>query len=157
MRIAAFAASPEPDRPSDLCSPLFQVTTRNATLQFRHSFEFNPNMSLAVLEISIGGRAFEDIVESGGSFAQNGYNVRATPPSGSSVSEEPRRERQAWSGNSRGYLISKVNLPARAAGHAIQLGWRLLGERATAGQGWYVDEVAVKEYPLTSLRPMGAN
>src|SRR5271157_641855 len=144
--ISAFTAGGEERAASDLYSPSFRVLTENATLQFRHSFNFNPAASgalinaRAVLEISIDRRPFEDILRSGGTFTQNGYNTPAA---------------QAWSGNSGGYLITKVKLPSRAGGHKVQLRWRLLGQSTVAGGGWYVDDVAVKEYPLTPSAKMG--
>ena len=79
-----------------------------------------------VLEISIGGGAFQDILAAGGTFASGGYNSTL-----STGFQNPLPGRMAWSGLSGGtaaapaYITTAVNLPAAATGQNIQLKWRL--------------------------------
>lgn len=72
-----------------------------------------------VLEISIDGGAFQDIVSAGGSFVSGGYNTTL-----SSGYSNPLAGRQAWSGNSGGFVTTTVNLPAVTEGQNVQLRWR---------------------------------
>jgi uncharacterized repeat protein (TIGR01451 family) len=101
-------------------------SSASAQLTFRQKYSLTAsatNSALGydggVLEISIDGGAFQDIVSAGGAFASGGYN--ATLSSGYS---NPLAGRQAWSGNSGGFVTTAVNLPAVAAGQNVQLRWR---------------------------------
>jgi hypothetical protein len=77
-----------------------------------------------VLEISINGGPFQDIVAAGGSFVTGGYNKTISSGSGS-----PIAGRAAWSGLSGGtetfpsYLTTTVNLPVAAYDQMIQMKW----------------------------------
>src|SRR4029077_12266190 len=91
-----------------------------------------------VLEISIGAGAYTDILAAGASFVSGGYT---------SVIDthwnNPLMGRQAWSGNSQGYITTVVNLPAAAMGQTIRLRWRLATDAGNAYPvtGWFVDTV----------------
>jgi hypothetical protein len=145
--VSAFSAGSRPRGSAYLVSPRFEVVTEHGTLKFRHSFNFDHASTGATLEIAIGEGPFEDILRSGGSFAQNGYNAVASRVQREG-SDRSAADRGMWSGSSGGYLITKVNLPARAAGHSVRLRWRVLGLEIAPGKGWYVDDVSVKDYPL---------
>ncbi len=68
-----------------------------------------------VLEISIAGSPFADIIAMGGNFVSGGYNGVIGPfPS-------PIAGRQAWTGNSGGYIMTVVNFPPAANGHTVVL------------------------------------
>ena len=94
-----------------------------------------------MLEIAVGTQPFMDILDTGGSFAANGYNATLPATSGALGG------RRAWSGDSGGWLITEVHLPPRAAGQNIQLRWRLATNASNGGNGWYIDDVVVSEYP----------
>ncbi len=70
----------------------------------------------AVLEISINGGAFQDIIAAGGSFAIGGYNGVISVNFGS-----PIAGRNAWTGNSAGFVTTTVNIPASANGGTVVL------------------------------------
>jgi hypothetical protein len=95
-----------------------------------------------VLELKIGGGAFADILAAGASFASNGYTRTIDV-----TDDNPLDGRQVWSGSSGGFITTKINLPAAAAGQNIQLKWRLATDTANGygGTGWYVDTVAITE------------
>ena len=84
-------------------------------LTFRHNFNLeasdqNPDVGYdgGVLELSTdGGNTFEDILAAGGSFVLGGYNRTISTDRGS-----PIAGRQAWSGNSGGFVTTVVNVPA---------------------------------------------
>jgi len=98
-----------------------------------------------VLEIKIGAGAFTDILAAGGTFVTNGYNRTLSPAGGN-----PLRGRQAWSGNSGGFLNTVVTLPASASGQTIQLRWRCATDNALGSVGWYIDSMAISNITCCS-------
>jgi hypothetical protein len=101
-------------------------------LTFRHNFNLDasptdPNVGFdgGVLEISTdGGNTFQDILDAGGSFVSGGYNRTIATDRGS-----PIVGRQAWSGNSVGFITTVVNLPLVQT--AARLRWRMASEPLT--------------------------
>ena len=121
----------------------FEVTPPRLT--FRHNFNLeasgpNPNLGFdgGVLEISIGGGAFTDIITAGGSFVMGGYNRTISTDRGS-----PIAGRQAWSGNSEGFITTVVNIPPMPIQlHTIRLRWRMASDTSGSNEGWRVDTVS---------------
>jgi hypothetical protein len=111
-------------------------------LSFRNSYNLEVGSTTAydggVLEIKIGAGAWTDILSAGGSFVSGGYNFTI-----SSSYSNPLAGRQAWSGNSSGFITTVVQLPLAAAGQNIQLRWRCGTDNSVTGSGWSVDTVAV--------------
>ncbi len=147
VSISAFAPDPPSASDSSLSSPVIPITTDRAVLRFRHSFDLESSFDGAVLEIGIGTLPFADILQMGGTFAQDGYN--ATLVAGSSA----LGGRPAWSGNSGDWLITEVNLPPNAAQQSVQLRWRLATDGSRGGNGWFIDDAAISEYPRAPLVP----
>jgi hypothetical protein len=102
-------------------------------MTFQHNYdleasEVDPSVGFdgGVLEISTdGGNTFQDILAAGGSFIMGGYNRTIAADRGS-----PIAGRQAWSGNSQGFITTVVNVPAFAG---VTLRWRMAV--TTAGPG----------------------
>ena len=90
-----------------------------------------------VLEISFdGGNTFQDILAAGGSFVMGGYNRTISTGRGS-----PIAGRQAWSGNSQGFITTVVNLPI--VSHGLRLRWRMASDTSGSNEGWRVDTINV--------------
>lgn len=123
---------------TDLTSPSIPITSGAAVVSFRNRYDTEAGWDGGLLEISINGGAFQDIVTAGGSFLQNGYN--GTLGAGAN---NPLANRAAWNGNSGGYITSRAQLPAAAAGQNVQLKWRFGADDNTAGLGWNVDTIQV--------------
>ncbi len=87
-----------------------------------------------VLDISINGGAFGDIITAGGSFITGGYDGAISSNYGN-----PLSGRMAWSGNSLGYITSAVVLPAAANGQSVQLRWRMGTDHGNAAPGMKID------------------
>jgi hypothetical protein len=136
--VAAFARVPGQISESILYSPLISIQTASAELSFRHSFDFEEGADGGVLEIAIDSGPFLDIERALGSFVDNGYN--ATMRRGSLAGQ------QTWSGDSGGYLVTTVRLPASAAGQTIQLRWRFATVDTRDGEGWFIDDVKITEF-----------
>jgi len=124
--------------------PLFLFPT-SFSLTFRHNFNLeasseDPNLGFdgGVLEISTdGGNTFQDILAAGGSFVMGGYNRTISTVRGS-----PIAGRQAWSGNSEGFITTVVNLPFIFAGNS-RLRWRMASDSSGSSEGWRVDTVNI--------------
>ena len=111
-------------------------------LTFRHNFnleasDLDPNLGFdgGVLELSTdGGNTFQDILAAGGGFVSGGYNRTIATDRGS-----PIAGRQAWSGNSGGFVTTVVGLPA--AGLEGRLRWRMASDSSGGNEGWRVDSL----------------
>ncbi|HEX8653208.1 MAG TPA: M36 family metallopeptidase, partial [Pyrinomonadaceae bacterium] len=138
-----FAPDPTTVGNTELVTPNIPITTVGTQVIFRNLFNMEASSSTAtlgwdgmVLEISIGGGAYQDILAAGGSFAQGGY-TRTIDTAFSS----PIAGRQAWSGLSGGttaaptYITTKVNLPAAASGQNIKLKFRAATDATQAASG----------------------
>jgi hypothetical protein len=130
---------------SDLVSPSVTLPPGQSQLTFRNNYNLEADGSGyydgGVLEIKIGAGSFTDIVSAGGSFISGGYNGTI-----STLYSSPIAGRQAWSGNSAGFVTTVVNLPAAAAGQTVQMRWRCATDAGNGNaltNGWYVDSIGI--------------
>jgi hypothetical protein len=122
---------------TDLTSPSTAITASAAVVTFRNRYDTEGGWDGGVLEISVGGGPFTDIITAGGRFISNGYNGLL-----GAGANNPLANRPAWNGSSGGnFLLSSVQLPASAAGQNVQLRWRFGADDNTAGLGWNVDTI----------------
>jgi hypothetical protein len=154
---SAFAADPiAVGGGSDLTSPSIPITAQAATVSFRNRFDTEAGWDGGVLEISVNGGPFQDIITAGGRFIENGYSGVL----GANGANNPLAGRNAWNGLSGGYITSTVQLPASAAGQNVQLKWRFGGDDNTAGvgpnPGWYVDTIRVNGTYACTFNPPNA-
>ncbi len=136
---------------SELTSPTIAIPSGAARrLSFRNLFNTESPWDGMVLEISINGGAFQDIIAAGGSFVSGGYS------GGLNASANPLTGRQAWFGLSAGsaaapaYINSVVNLPAAAAGQNVQFKWRLGSDASvapTTNPGARIDTISLATVP----------
>ena len=141
---AAFIDDPPVVSDKRLDSLHFPVAAASAQLAFRHNFnleasDVDPNLGFdgGVLEISFdGGNTFQDILVAGGTFVMGGYNRTISTDRGS-----PIAGRQAWSGDSEGFITTVVNLPFIPTGGRLR--WRMGSDNSGSGEGWRVDTVNI--------------
>ena len=115
------------------------------SLTFRHNFNLeasdeDPNLGYdgGALELSTdGGNTFQDILAAGGTFIIGGYNRTISADRGS-----PIAGRQAWSGNSEGFVTTAVNLPIFLP-VGSRLRWRMASDTTGSTEGWRVDTVDI--------------
>jgi hypothetical protein len=139
---AAFIDDPAVVSDKRLDSFQFDLFEAFATLTFRHNFNFeaskvDPTLGFdgGVLEVSFdGGNTFQDVLEAGGFFVMGGYNRTISTDRGS-----PIAGRQAWSGNSEGFITTVLNVPNKQS--QTRLRWRMASDSTGAGEGWRVDAV----------------
>jgi len=137
---AAFVNSPEAISDKRLESPSIVVQSNSTQLSFRHNFDFETGFDGGVLEISIGGGPFEDILDAGGSFLTGGYANTI-----SRSFQNPLAGHRAWSGYSGGFITTTVNFPPAAAGQSVALRWRMATDNSNPAAGWRVDSVRITE------------
>jgi hypothetical protein len=109
-------------------------------LTFRHNFNLeasdsDPDVGFdgCVLEMSTdGGNTFQDILAVGGRFISGGYNRTIATDRGS-----PIAGRQAWSGNSGGFITTVVGLPSNVLQGKLR--WRMASDNSGGNEGWRID------------------
>ena len=138
----AFVAGLNGISDSSLTSPSVFVDGANGRLSFRHSFNTEAGFDGGVLEISIAGGAFQDIVTAGGTFINNGYSSALDNTNGN-----PIGGRDAWNGNSGGYITTIVDVPAAAIGQNVQFRWRFGTDNSATSTGWSVDTIELNQLP----------
>lgn len=140
---AMFVPDPTTVGNTELITPAIAVTTASAKLSFRNLYNME-NSSVTpttgydgmVLEISIGGGAYQDIIAAGGSFVAGAYNATI-----STSFSSPIAGRAAWSGLSGGttaaptYITTTVNLPSAANGQNVNLKFRAATDSSVAAAG----------------------
>lgn len=135
-----------------MLSPVYSVSPTSMQMTFRNAFNFEDagvgsqvGFDGMVLEISINGSAFQDIVAAGGNFVTGGYNKTISGGTGSPISG-----RAAWSGLSGGttavpaYITTTVNLPPAANGQLVKMRWLVAsdsGNVAAGDQGVRIDTI----------------
>ncbi|MCY7345085.1 MAG: M36 family metallopeptidase [Pyrinomonadaceae bacterium] len=115
------------------------ITSASAQLAFKNFYNTESTFDGMILEIQMGGGAFQEIVLAGGSFVSGGYNVAMSASS-------PFGARQAWSGSSTTFVNVVVNLPAAANGQIVNLRWRAATDASVAAAGTpghHIDDVAL--------------
>jgi hypothetical protein len=141
---AAFIDDPAVVSDKRLDSLHFPLSAVSVQLTFSHNFnleasDIDPNLGFdgGVLEMSTdGGNTFQDILAVGGSFVMGGYNRTISTDRGSAIAG-----RQAWSGNSGGFITTVVNLAFVPTG--ARLRWRMASDNNGSGEGWRVDTVNI--------------
>ena len=129
-----------------LVTPPIAITSASAKLTFKTRWSFEGTTTFfdgGVLEISIGGGAFTDVLATGGSFVSGGYTGTISTSFGN-----PLAGRSAWGGISAGYpayLTTLVNLPVAAAGQSIQLRWRIGTDSTDGAAGQNVDSIVLQD------------
>lgn len=123
---------------SELDSPAIPLPNTTCQLSFRHNYYLENTWDGGVLEIKIGGGSWTDILAAGGTFNSGAYTGTLNSGSGNALAN-----RQAWTGNSGGFLTTSVNLPPAASGQSIQVRWRCSTDQNTGYTGWYIDTVNV--------------
>jgi N-acetylneuraminic acid mutarotase len=114
--------------------PIIIGQFENAGLMFRNNYSLEAGRDGGVLEVSIDGGPFQDLLAAGGFFGQGGYNGTISACCGN-----PLAGRNAWTGSSGGFILTTVDLPF--SGHTIVLRWRMGSDSTGSGEGWRVDSI----------------
>lgn len=136
----AFAKNLASASDSSIVSPAFALNGNPIQrVSFKQRYTTESYYDGGVLEISVNGGAFTDLVTAGGSWVQGGYGSQIS----GAATGNPVLGRRAWTGTVTATTTVIANLPASAVGQSVQLRWRLGSDSSTAGTGWYIDTVQV--------------
>ncbi len=147
----AFAANQSNISDSLLTSPPLVITSANRTFQFRQNYNLESGFDGGVLEISIDGGAYSDVIAAGGVFVSGGYDSTI-----SAAFSNPIGGRAAWSGNSGGYISTVVELPVSTIGRTVRLRFRMASDDSVAAVGWRVDTIQSCGVTLPSVLTFSA-
>ena len=137
---AAFVDDPATISDKQLLSPNRSslCDTGAVTIFFRNNFNLQDGFDGGVLEVSFdNGLTFEDVIAAGGTFLLGGYNGMINSCCGN-----PLAGRQAWTGNSGGFIYTIVSIPGCSQ---LVLRWRMGSDSSISGEGWRIDDVAVTQ------------
>jgi hypothetical protein len=141
----------DPDTISDkyLYSPSGTIDPlSSAGLHFSNNYALEDGFDGGVLEISVDSGPFQDILAAGGFFARGGYTGTISTCCGN-----PLAGRQAWTGNSGGFIDTDVDLTS-LGGHTIALRWRMASDFSGSCEGWRVDTIFIAcERPTPTSTP----
>ncbi len=137
---AAFVPNPGDISDNILESAAFSPGA-SATVTFQNNYSFeNGNWDGGVMEISINGGAWTDILLAGGSFASGGYTGTIQTGFGN-----PLANRQGWTNSSGGFITTTVNLPNAASGQSVRVRFRMGSDDIISAPGWRIDNFSVNQ------------
>jgi len=119
------------------------LVNSGAVVTFRNNFNTEHDAPPAevfwdgyVMEVSVNGGGFVDVTDPsiGGTFGSGGYTGEID-----GTADNPLAGRQAWSGDSGGYINSSINLPASFNGQTIKIRFRIGTDEAVAAPGVHID------------------
>lgn len=120
---------------ASLVSPAFAVPAGHREIAIAHRVDFSWASTAAVLDVSIDGAPWRDLVAAGGAFEAGGYDA-------TSYRSNPIGERAAWGGQDVA-LETRAVLPAAAEGKQARLRFRVgSGGTGDARSGWRIGSVA---------------
>ncbi len=135
---SAFVSDPSCVSDERLDSRPFVIISNTAQLIFRRNIDLESGFDGLVLEVSVNGGPFQDIITAGGTFVNGGYNGSI------SVSfSNPIAGRQAWTGNSAGWQTTTIDLPASMNGQTIVLRWRRGSDSSVSDVGAAIDNISI--------------
>jgi len=149
-----FAGGPSTKTTNALTSAAINIPTNASNLQLRfwHNYNFESGKDGGRLLISTnnGANWFNtDDTNSGVIFAANGYASTAIG-GGKSSDRSIFDGKQAWTGNSAGFIETILNLTntSKFAGKGIRFQWLLATDNnarsSTPSTGWYVDSIVLR-------------
>lgn len=151
-----FAADVEYLGTSTLTAPAATLGPLGGTLRFRHNFDteaslFNPMVGFdgGVLEMSIAGEAWEDILAAGATFTQGAYTHTM-----SAAYQNPLPNRRGWSGHSGGWITTEVDLPPSLGEASVQFRWRFGHDTSAAEVGWFLDTIELTSASCDHTSPV---
>lgn len=122
-----------------LVSPSISMAgASNGVLTFANRVNIETGFDGAMLEASLNGGGFADILALGGSFISGGYDGIITTGFGNSL-----EGRQAWTVRSTAYITTSVDLPASFDGQNVQFRWRMGSDGSVTHPGWDIDSVVL--------------
>jgi lysyl endopeptidase len=138
--------SPDPNAVGDhtIASASAIAVGPGATLEFWHHYNSESTYDGAVLEYSLDGTTWVDILAASGSipananrFTEGAYNATISTQFMSPISG-----RRAWSGDSAAFVHVAVDL-ADFGGQNVWFRWRFASDQSVASTGYWLDDVTI--------------
>lgn len=137
---AAFVPNPANISDNILQSASF-VPGVGARVTFSQNFAFETGgWDGGVMEISINGGPFQDIITAGGSFVSGGYTGLISTCCGN-----PLGGRNAWRDANGGFTTTIVALPVSSFGQTVRIRFRMGTDDSFSAAGWRIDDVVVTQ------------
>lgn len=139
--------APDPNNLSDrtLSTTAAIAVGANAKLDFWHRVDTEDTFDGAVLEYSLDGTTWSDILAANGAvpananrFTEGGYTDTISTAYDSTIGG-----RRAWSGSSGGFVHVVVDLGDMNARN-VYLRWRMATDNSTTGAGYWLDDVTIQ-------------
>ncbi|WP_182042412.1 M36 family metallopeptidase [Moheibacter lacus] len=125
---------------NSLVSPVFEIDSQNAKLFFDIYYNTETGYDGAVLEYSTNnGSSWSDILSGGGTFVTGAYNDDL-----STGWQNPLPGRNAWSGNSNGFIPVEINLSSSFDGQDLMFRWRMGCDSVGSATGVWIDNIEVE-------------
>ena len=120
------------------------LPANQSSLSFMHKFDTEASYDGGVIEISTNnGTSWIDLDPK---VILNRYPITMDPTTGTVIAA-----RKAYSGLSGGFIKTVVNLSS-FAGQSIKLRWLFSSDNGTGGNGWYVDDILLKNEAVVNMR-----
>ncbi|MGE4073289.1 MAG: hypothetical protein AB7E72_19130 [Lysobacterales bacterium] len=133
-----------------LVGPPLRVTAVPFALNFQLFFNVESSFDGVVLEVSVNGGSYMDVTALGGSFSSNGYTGVISQNFFS-----PIAGRNAWTGNSGGYVPVTLTHPGNAAiatGSQLRFRWRMATDSSVGGVGARLDSITSSNLVLATVQ-----
>jgi hypothetical protein len=121
------------------------ILTASPVVIFQNNYDTENGNDGGVLEVSINGGGFTDIIAAGGVVVENGYPNTIATRFGSPIAGRP-----AWTGTSNGYVRTFIGMPFVHDGDSIQLRWRMAADCSVGGVGWRIDDLRLGHGPAAA-------
>lgn len=115
-----------------------------ATLEFWHSYDTEETFDGVVLEYSLDGTAWKDILAANGDIPANAdrFTAGGYGDAISTAWSNPIGGRAAWSGSSGGFVRAAVDM-TDFGGRSVYLRWRIASDSSNGSPGYWLDDVTV--------------
>lgn len=123
---------------ASLISPSFELASGGGVLSFEHVYRTEISYDGAVLEVSRNGGAWTDLIEDPEVEVTGGYDRAIRTGFGSAIAGQ-----MAWSAKLETFVTTTVELPEAWGGDILRFRWRLVHDRSSFSDGWWVDDVKV--------------
>ncbi len=146
---AAFIEDVSKRTDSHLDTEPLPISSADDRLVFYQRYEFESSYDGGVLEISVDGAPFADIVAAGGSFAEGGYVGTISTSWGN-----PIGGRDAWVSGVDTFVRVVVVPPAAAVGKSVVFRFRIGCDTSTGAEGWYIDDLSISRWVCCEAPPV---
>lgn len=147
---SAFSPSVTQNGEATLFSPSMSIGPQGGTLEFQHRYDLESRSDGGVLEASLDGGAWFDLLNSAATVVTGDYNNTIRPESSSTL-----HGREVWTGAITSFTATRVSLPAAWGGQQVAFRWLLVHNSAGTQVGWNVDDVkfSTASYIANPFRP----